>query len=332
MASHFSQPPSPTLLSSISSERPLRIAVSWDQCGDEAVHFAGWLAHSLPTQVRVITTAPRPWSRLRSLSSKKYKKWFKNTAEKRTNEIRSALKEHVPRCAWDDEPAVFRDGKPRHKLFTEEIERFGADLVLLGSKPKAAKGRFLATSTADVMLHSAPASVGLTPRGVKLSKKGITRVNFAFLDTRESARATARGIGLASALALTLDVPLRIMAFSPTETYSYDEELADCTFVDEWNENSLALIDRAWDVVTHVAEELGIKDPHEQLKSFEVETRVSSGEGWDTVVDSQKWKKGDVLFLDSSPGSDAPKGHVNIGARTADFLRHAPVPVVVLKR
>ena len=321
----------PALLSPTDSERPLRIAVCWDHSGEEAVYFAGWLAQSLPVEIRVLTTAPRPWS-LRSTSSKKYKRWLEHTADERTRAVRKAMKEYVPSRAWDNEFVVFRDGKPRHKLLKEEIKRFGADLVLFGSKPKAAKGRFIPGSSADALLRSAPASAGIVPRGTKLTKKGITRVNFAFLNTEEAAENSTRGIGLAAALALTLDVELRIMAFSPEETYSYDDDITHRPLVDEWNESSLALLDRAWDVVNNVAHDLNISDPHEELKNFAVETCVSSGEGWRTVVESQNWKKGDVLFLDSSPHSKTRKGHVHIGPQTAEFLNHAPVPVVILRR
>lgn len=321
----------PALLSSKGSERPLRIAVSWDQSGEEAVHLAGWLAQSLPAEIRVITTAPRPWPQFRSTSSKKYKKWFENTLDERTHAVRRAMKHHVPSRAWDKEFLVFRDGKPRNKLLKEEIQRFDADLVLFGSKPKAAEGRFVPASATDILLRSAPASVGIIPRGAKLAKKGITRVNFAFLDTKEAARSSTRGIGLAAALALTLDVELRIMAFSPEETYNFDDDLTHRPLVDEWNEASLALLDRAWDVVMNVARDLNIKDPHAELKNFEVETRVSAGEGWCTVVDSQQWKKGDLLFVDSSPQSKTRSGYVHVGPHTAEFLSYAPVPVIVLR-
>ena len=314
-------PLTPELLTSVGPERPLRIAVGWDQSGEEAVHFAGWLARTMPAQIRVVSTEKQPWSHLRNKTSKKYKKWRKEIEEKRSGAIREALKEHVPRGAWDEDYAVFRDGSPRYELLTQEVERFHADLVLVGSKPKAAKGRFKATSTADALMHSSPVSVGLAPRAVKLSKKGITRVNFAFLDENDEAANT--GIASAAAIAMILDVDLRIMAFSPEETYDYNEQIAPHrAFIDEWNETSLALLDRARDVVSDMAEKLGVQG----LKNFEVETRVSAGDGWDTVVDSQKWKKGDVLFLASRP---ATTNCVFAGPRTTDFLEHAPVPVVI---
>ena len=316
-----SYPLIPELLPHVGQERPLRVLVGWDQSGEEAVEFAAWLARTTACSIRVVSTAPRPWSSLRGKKSKQYKKWFKQTEGKRVDAIRSALKEHVPHKAWDDEWAVFRDGAPRHELISEEAQRFHADLILLGSKSKAKKGRFLATSTADAMMHYSPISVGLAPRAVKLSKKGITRVNYAFLDEREEA--SARGMRVAAAVAMLLNVDLRIMAFSPKETYSYEAELkAHAPLIDEWNESSLALLDRARDCVSDTAAALGIPEP----KNFEVETCVSAGDGWKPVVNSQKWKKGDILFLDSQP---TERARVLTSARTEDFLAHAPVPVVI---
>ena len=314
-------PLSPELLPHVGEERPLRILVGWDQSGEEAVEFAAWLARTAPCTIRVISTAPRPWSSLRGKKSKKYKKWFTQTEEKRVAAIRSALKHQVPRDAWDEKWAVFRDGAPRHDLISAEAKSFKADLILLGSKSKAKKGRFLATSTADAMMHYSPISVGLAPRAVKLSKKGVTRVNYAFLD--EHREATARGIKVAASVALLLDVDLRIMAFSPKETYQHEATIeAHSPLIDEWNESSLALLDRARDCVSETAALLGIPEP----KNFEVDTCVSAGDGWKSVVNSQKWKKGDILFLDSQP---TERARVLTNPRTEDFLTHAPVPVVI---
>lgn len=314
-------PLTPELLPQVGEERPLRILVGWDQSGEEAVEFAAWLARTTSCSIRVISTAPRPWSSLRGKKSKKYKKWFKEIEDKRVSAIRSALKQYVPQDAWDDSWAVFRDGAPRHELISEEAQEFHADLILLGSKSKAKKGRFLVTSTAEAMMQYSPISVGLAPRAVKLSKKGITRVNYAFLDEHEEA--SARGMRVAATAAILLDVDLRIMAFSPEETYSYEAELeAHAPLIDEWNESSLALLDRARDCVSDTAAALGIAEP----KNFEVDTCVSAGGGWKSVVNSQKWKKGDILFLDSQP---TDRARVLTNARTEDFLAHAPVPVVI---
>lgn len=314
-------PLTPELLPHVGEERPLRILVGWDQSGEEALDFASWLARTAPCSIRVVSTAPRPWTSLRGKKSKKFKKWFKQTENKRRSAIRSTLKDQVPREAWDKDWAVFRDGSPRHELISAEAREFQADLILLGSKSKAKKGRFLATSTADAMMHYSPVSVGLAPRAVKLSKKGITRVNYVFLEDRKEA--SIRGMKVAATVAMLLDVDLRIMAFSPRETYSYEAEFeADAPLIDEWNESSLALLDRARDCVSDTAATVGIPEP----KNFEVETCVSSGDGWKRVVDSQKWKKGDILFLDSQP---TERARVLTNARTEDFLAHAPVPVVI---
>lgn len=314
-------PLTPELLPHVGEERPLRILVGWDQSGEEAVEFAAWLARTTSCSIRVISTAPRPWSSLRGKKSKKYKKWFKQTEDKRVSSIRHALKHQVARDAWDSEWAVFRDGAPRRELISAEAQRFKADLILLGSKSKAKKGRFLATSTADAMLHSSPISVGISPRAVKLSKKGITRVNYAFLEERTDA--AVRGIKVAASVAMLLDVDLRIMAFSPKETYKHEAEFnGQSQLIDEWNESSLALLDRARDCVSDTAAQLGISEP----KNFEVETCVSAGEGWKSVVNSQKWKKGDILFLDSQP---TERARVLTNPRTEDLLTHAPVPVVI---
>lgn len=313
-------PLSPELLPRVGDERPLRILVGWDQSGEEAVHFAGWLAASTPAKVRVVTTASRPWSSWGS-KSKKYKKWRKKLTDERTADIRSCLKEHVPRHAWDSDFAVFAEGPSRHELLIDEAQRYHADIIILGSKAKAGKGHFRATSTAESLMHNSPVALGLAPRGVKLSKKGINRVNFAFLDERDEA--TNYGIKLATAMAMVLDVSLRIFAFSPRTSCKYDSKLdKNGALIDEWNETSLALLDRSRDAVSDMADKLKVKN----LKHFEVETLVSSGDGWGDAVASHKWKKGDVLCLGSRPSG---RRRVFAGARAADFLKHVSVPVVI---
>src|SRR5699024_11029914 len=79
----------------------------------------------------------------------------------------------IARDQWNKDYSVLMDGPSKPQLLTQAAEDFEADLVLLGTNQGAAKGRFVAGSTADSLLHYSPIPVGLTPRAVKLSKHGV---------------------------------------------------------------------------------------------------------------------------------------------------------------
>lgn len=185
--------------------------------------------------------------------------------------------------------------------------------MVLGSRGGAPKGRFRAGSTADAMLHSSPLPLALTPHSVKLSKRGITRITCAFVDF-DDAPALVRS---ASDLAVHWNVPLRIVTFAPEElnedldhTIDFEAELSH-----EWREQSLAFLDRAHDVVLA---------RHPQLS---ITTEVGSGKGWSGAIDALKWKKGDLLYVGSTPLG--PFERVFVGSTTNEILRHTRVPMLI---
>ncbi|SES14455.1 universal stress protein [Corynebacterium cystitidis] len=304
------------------SDGTLRILVAWDPGNDEsggteALEFAAWLGRSTPVSVRVASTLLRPWPASLNMMGKKYKKWRKHEAEACAEAVEKALKSvDLPRSQWDKQFSTFSDGQNEAQLLTDEAQRFDADLILVGSNAAASKGRFLAGSTADALMHSSPTALGLAPRAVKLSKKGITRVNFAYIDKR--ADENSSGLLFAAELAATLEVTLRIITFSPTgltDAALNKPKGIGSELIDEWNEQSLAMLDLARDRVI------------EHRDFLEVETEVGSGKGWGNAVDSLKWKKGDILCMDSHPMGTLER--VFVGSTANEFLRHVPVPVVI---
>src|SRR5699024_12376691 len=87
---------------------------------------------------------------------------------------------------WNKSYSVLMDGPSKPQLLTQVADDFNADLFLLWPNQGAAKGRFVAGSTADGLLHYSPVPGGLTPRAVKLSKHGVTRLNFAMTEEQGS--------------------------------------------------------------------------------------------------------------------------------------------------
>ncbi|UUA87156.1 universal stress protein [Corynebacterium pseudogenitalium] len=307
------------LAQSFESERPLRVLVGWDASNSEAIEFAAWLGRSLPVTVRVAASVSGSWTK--SLSSKKYDKWLQKQRDTISEKATKALKHELPRSQWADPVAqVLERGSLAECLF-EMADGFEADILLLGSKSKTSKGRFRPTSDADEMMHSSPLPLGLAPKGVQLSKKGITRVTYSLIDSG-AVQPSFSGLAYATTLASLLDVPLRIIAFSPSEGGGFDDQEDQM----EWNEAALGLLDRARDSAFAVAEHLG----PEHTERLDVSNFVATGKGWKKAIDSVKWKKGDILCLGSK--SSGPLKRVFVGTREGEFIRFAPVPVIVYPR
>lgn len=306
---------------------PIRILVSWSphSTGNEAIEFAAWLGRTMPIQVRVVSTLFQPWgSTSFSKLGGKYKKWFKAEAAACDETVRHELTAAgIDQKYWDKKPSVLVDGPSRPNLLTEMAADFGADAILLGPNQAAPKGRFFAGSTADTLLHYSPVPLGLVPRGIKLSKHGVTRVNFALTDRSElggdNDRADNEKNSLLAAahLADSWNTPLRILAFSANGLFQtpLHDKIDISKLASEWREDSLSMLDRARDCVL---------DAFPQL---EVTSAIGTGSGWAGAVDALKWKKGDLVCLASVP--QGALARVFLGSTATALLPHMRVPVLV---
>ncbi|MDD7582138.1 universal stress protein [Corynebacterium sp. 32222D000AT] len=298
----------------------MRILVSWtpSYSGTEAIDFAAWLSRTMPVKVRVLSTLLQPWAATPLFKlGKKYKKYFRKEAEACRAEVEKALSAAgLDESCWDDEVSLLSNGSSKPQLITEAANDFAADMIFLGPNQAAPKGRFMAGSTADTLLHYSPVPVGLAPKQVKLSKHGVTRVNFAF--TEEDGQKDDPALGRAAEMAHTWGVPLRIVAFSPSgiihAPFDNHRDVAD-ELTNQWREQSLALLDVARDWVM------------ERYPELDVRTDIGIGSGWRGAVDALKWKKGDFMVMGSNPMG--PIARVFIGSTATELLPHMRVPVLV---
>ncbi len=305
------------------SGEALRIIIGWEPKNTEAVEFAAWLGRSLPVEVQVVSTVDTKWKK--PLSAKKHSKWLKDKSAEFEQQAKKALKAHVPSSQWANEAACLTECADIATSLYSSAEAFTADMILLGSHAKTAKHRFRPSSVADALMHSSPVPLGLAPRGVSLSRKGITRVTYALVESSKSAAPKPEGrfsgLPYAATLACVLGVPLRIIAFSPSEQATdVSDEAA------EWNEHTLGLLDRARDQAFGVATAIN----PESADTFDVHSFVASGKGWKRSIDSVKWKKGDLMCIGSQPSDQLKR--VFVGTREGEFIRFAPVPVIIYPR
>ena len=189
--------------------------MGWDVANTEAVEFAAWLGRSLPVTVQVMSSTQSKWTKSLANATKGRKKRMKEAQATFDSRVEKALTEHIPREQWSKDVSRLVDSKDRVRSLYETAKDFGADLILMGSRAKTPKGRFRPSSVADEMMRSCPVPLGLAPRGVKLSKKGITRVTYAIVAEDDPAEPEFSGLDYATALACKLGLPLRIIAFSP---------------------------------------------------------------------------------------------------------------------
>ena len=302
--------------------RSLRVVVGWDAQNTEAIEFAAWLGRSLPVKVKVLSAVEGAWKK--PLTGKKYKRWFRDRSQEFELQARRVLKAHLPRSQWAKQVAELAERSGIVDSLYSCATDFAADMIVLGSRAKTSKSRFRPSSVADELMHSSPVPLGLAPKGVQLSRKGITRVTYALVESSKSAQPRDEGrfsgLPYAATLACVLGVPLRIIAFSPQE-HPDDLEVAA-----EWNESTLGLLDRARDQAFGVATAL---DPS-FADTFDVHAFVASGKGWKRSIDSVKWKKGDLLCIGSQPSDQFKR--VFVGSREGEFIRFAPVPVIIYPR
>ncbi|MBZ8177221.1 universal stress protein [Corynebacterium poyangense] len=300
--------------------RPLRLLVAWHPRSDsaEAIEFAAWLGRSIAIRVRVVTTVRRPWpSSSLSRIGGKYQKWLKKQSKSCAQQVKEGLiAAGLERTQWDNNYSVLLEGPSETFILAEAAKDFDADVLILGSSAAAPKGRFLAGSTADALLHSSPTALGLAPRRPKLSKRGVTRINFAYLSAESEQDHSA--LRYAAQSADRWELPLRLLAFSTdglTDSVIHDQLDLGQDLSVEWREHSLAMLDRARDWVL------------DQFPDLHVETDFASGAGWSGAVDAVKWKKGDLLCLGSHPVGALER--VFLGSTASSFLPYAPVPVLV---
>lgn len=296
---------------------PLRVLVAWrpGRNGAEAINFAAWLARTCEVRIRVATVLSRGWPLTSLARLSDHDSWVEREGRNSERAARAALKAAgIRKNMLDDETFVSVESSSEATALTRMAEEFGADVILLGSEAHSPSGRFRAGSTADALLHYSPVALGLSPRGRRLSKNGVTRINVSYIDTPQSHTALKR----AADLAMKWDVPLRLLAFTPRGATMYPTEDGFGSSADlmiEWREQALALIDR------------GIDRAHTRYPDLHVEADVGSGHGWEEALGALKWKKGDLLIVGSS--TLGPFGRVFIGSSTNQIVRHCPVPTLI---
>jgi nucleotide-binding universal stress UspA family protein len=279
--------------------------------GAAPLHLAVGAARTLRTPLTVATIVPRPWTYPSPARvDAEYAAWADQLAADSAMEARRLL-------ATMPTPPEVNFHSHAHRSVSggliEVVEESQAEALILGSSANGQLGQVVAGATADRLLHSCPAPVGIAPRGYRLPRSGaLTRITCAYPGTREAVGVVSRIADLAK----RFGVPLRVITFAVRGRTMYPPEVglhAEDSILAEWEAQAAEMLQRL---------------RAEAVVEPDVELAVVSGNGWDQALDDADWIDGEILALGTSPRADIAR--VFLGSRGAKILRHSPVPVFVL--
>ena len=192
----------------------------------------------------------------------------------------------------------------------ELAEMVSADLIVIGSAPGSANGRFLIGSTADQLLHGSHVPVALAPAGYRrVQPEALGRMFVAFQDTPESRRALAWAAQHSDGREMTaLTVLLRHRVMGSSQAFDGENLI-----VEQVRREAQESLDEA-------------------LSELDASATAAITAGDDTVSALQRldWNGDELLVLASSKGGVLRR--VFLGDMTYKLVRATPVPAVVLPR
>ncbi|QPK83206.1 universal stress protein [Corynebacterium qintianiae] len=314
----------------VDSDSPLRIVAGWNEADTETMQLACWLGKSTPISVQVVASAPTTWKSPGTANERVFRKWLQEESETFAQKAHSLLKKHVERNQWAAQPARMMASTNECASLQQAAQDFGADLVLLGSRAGRPKGTFFISSAADTLLETAPRPLVVAPKNLRLSKKGVTRVNYLFLG-RDGFHHDS-GLQSAAGLAVRMGVPIRLIVMSP-DTLSeadFDASIDSPNNTAEWYESSLGQLDHVRDTVIESVP-AALPAAHSASTSpLVVEAEVAVGRGWKKAVHSVQWKKGDLACFAFRHQNQLKR--VFSHSCTGAFLRHVPTPALIFPR
>ncbi len=192
----------------------------------------------------------------------------------------------------------------------ELAAEIGADLIVIGSAPGSANGRFLIGSTADQLLHTSHVPVVLAPAGYRrVRPAALGRLVVAFQDTQESRAAlgwAAEHSNGRHITALTVLMRHRMMG----SNLAFDTENL---VVQQAREDAQAALDEAMESLDVGATSL-----------------ITTGDDVQSALQRVDWDGDELLVLASARGGVLRR--VFLGDMTYKLVRATPVPAVVLPR
>ncbi|WP_019633767.1 universal stress protein [Actinomadura atramentaria] len=196
----------------------------------------------------------------------------------------------------------------------------GAGTIVIGSAPRGRRGRIAIGSTADQLLHGAPAPVLLAPRGyAEDPPDALTRLTVAY----RRGRGTRGPLAAAARLGADLGVPVRLVSLV----------LHPAGLPARFRGGSADVVARQ-----RAEAEQDLESAAEAVRAdlaagptaVPVETVAADGAGIPAALGSVPMEPGEILACQSS--HDGPLRKVFLGESSGKIVRAACCPVVVLPR
>lgn len=193
---------------------------------------------------------------------------------------------------------------------SELAQRLGADLIVIGSAPGGAIGRFLIGSTADQLLHGSHLPVALAPAAYRRVHPGsLGRMVVAFQDTPESRRALQWAAEHNDGRRVTaLTVLLRHRVMGSNLAFDGEDQV-----VLQAREDAQAALD---DAVAGL--------------DVSADAVITTGDDTQSALQRVDWDGDELLVLASAGGGMLRR--VFLGDMTYKLVRATPVPAIVLPR
>ena len=277
-----------------------------------ALQLAAQVARSLREDLAVCTVVPAPWPPGVGRIDAEYQEHVDRLAAEALESAREAVPADVSATFHVERARSIPGG------LVDMAERFGAQLLVLGTAKGGGLGRVAFGSVTERLLHSSPIPVAIAPRGFRCRPTArLTRVTAAYGASEESAELVVA----AAAVASRLGVALRVASFAVrprTPLTAGIGSRAEAAVMTEWSKDVARAQQEVLDRVARLPE----PPPSSAV--------IGRGMDWDDALEDVDWAEGDVLAVGSS--SVGPVARVFLGSRSSKIVRSSPVPVVVVPR
>ncbi|MFE3447981.1 universal stress protein [Nonomuraea sp. NPDC059194] len=271
-----------------------------DSRGHDGLALAELLAVQADARLTVATIQPPPWGSPGpgKADESAWRAYLKEQAETGFEQARQRLGERAD--------YVTHSHRGSGRGLVEVARSCGADVVVIGSGPRGAKGHISLGSTADQLLHASPVPVLLTPKGYAERMPGrIDRLTVAYRRTPGCDAA----LTIATTAATELAVPLRLV----TLVVGAGRAKIEQRMLEGLRAQAMTDLEKA---------------ASGRLPDVAVETL--EGRNVALALGETDWLDGELIILASS--ESGPLRRVFLGDTSVKIIRAAPRPVLVLTR
>jgi nucleotide-binding universal stress UspA family protein len=275
--------------------------------GDDVVDFGCAFARAIGAVPKVISVLPWPPGFLAR---------YPQLRQELSDELAGGFGEIRHRC--EGTPGIETEAIPGPSAaatLPELAQKEAVRAIVIGSAHRGLVGRVLAGSTGESLMHGAPKSIVIVPRGFAArGKHELRRIAVAFDGSAEAHRALETGVQLTRALGRGACLTLISVSDPPSYAYGADWPI---TVIDELDrasrEHMQQLLDRAL---------MRIPD------GVEHEGRILEGRASRLLADASA----DYDLLLTGSRAHGPVRRTVLGSTTRSLIRTAECPVLVLPR